>query len=279
MKPNKYLLRIDSPDEKGLVYKITKVLYDYNLNIISNGEYVDNELKHFFMRTEIEGDFNIDELKSDLAEVLPEKARLKLACTSKKQVIILATKEHHCLGDLLIKNAYNDMNIEILAVISNYDSLRPLVEKFNLPYHFINHEGLSREEHEDKIVDIINDYSPEYIVLAKYMRILTPKFVEQFPEKIINIHHSFLPAFIGANPYRQAYTRGVKLIGATAHFVNNDLDDGPIIVQEVIPIDHTYNAISMRQAGREIEKVALAKAINLVFEEKVFVKNNKTIIL
>jgi len=277
MKPNKYLLRIDSPDEKGLVYKITKVLYDYNLNIISNGEYVDNELKHFFMRTEIEGDFNIDELKSDLAEVLPEKARLKLACTSKKQVIILATKEHHCL--LLIKNAYNDMNIEILAVISNYDSLRPLVEKFNLPYHFINHEGLSREEHEDKIVDIINDYSPEYIVLAKYMRILTPKFVEQFPEKIINIHHSFLPAFIGANPYRQAYTRGVKLIGATAHFVNNDLDDGPIIVQEVIPIDHTYNAISMRQAGREIEKVALAKAINLVFEEKVFVKNNKTIIL
>ncbi len=279
MTQKKYLLRIDSPDEKGLVYKITKILFDNNLNIISNGEYVDNELKHFFMRTEIEGDFDVTTLQNEINNVLPEKAKLKLSCTSKKKVVILATKEHHCLGDLLIKNAYNDMNIDILAVIGNYDTLEALVQKFDIPYHHISHENLTREQHETAILQKINEYKPEYIVLAKYMRILTPKFVEQFPEKIINIHHSFLPAFIGANPYRQAYTRGVKLIGATAHFVNNDLDDGPIIIQEIIPVDHTYDANSMRKAGREIEKVALSKALKLVFEEKVFVKNNKTIIL
>lgn len=279
MENKKYVLRIDSPDEKGLIYKITKILYENNLNITCNGEYVDHDLKHFFMRTEIEGIFNQETLENQIKSILPDSAKFKLSCSSKKKVIILATKEHHCLGDLLIKNAYNELNIEILGIIANYDSLKPLADKFNIPFFTISHENITREEHEKLVAEKIQEFSPEYIVLAKYMRILTPYFVSKFSERIINIHHSFLPAFIGANPYKQAHERGVKLIGATSHFVNNDLDDGPIIIQEVIPIDHTYNPQTMRKAGQEIEKAVLAKALKLVFEEKVFLKNNKTIIL
>ncbi|NLK63247.1 MAG: formyltetrahydrofolate deformylase [Fusobacteria bacterium] len=273
------IIRIDSPDEKGLIYKITKILYENNLNIVSNGEYVDNETNHFFMRTEISGDFDNDKIYNEIKSILPENAKIKFSKPEKKRVVLLATKEHHCLGDLLIKNQYNEFNIEILAVISNYSSLKDLVDKFNIPFITISHENLEREDHEKLIIEKIKELNPEYIVLAKYMRILTPTFVSAFPEEIINIHHSFLPAFIGANPYKQAYERGVKLIGATSHFVNNDLDDGPIITQEVISINHTYNAQTMRKAGQEVEKIVLAKALKLVFEERVFLNNNKTIIL
>ena len=130
------------------------------------------------------------------------------------------------------------MNATIKAVVSNYEVLKPLVDKFNIPYHFISHEGLSRVEHEKQILDILKSYTIDYIVLAKYMRILTPEFVKNYQNSIINIHHSFLPAFIGANPYKQAYNRGVKIIGATAHIVNDNLDEGPIISQDIIRVDH-----------------------------------------
>lgn len=273
-----FILTIDTPDESGLIYKITKLISETGLNIISNDEFVDNSDNHFFMRTEIEGLFNKDKLLSDLKEVLPKNSTIKISGQEKKKVVILATKEHHCLGDLLIRNAFNDMNIEILAVISNYDSLKELTEKFNIPFHFVSHENISREEHEIIVLENIKQYSPDYIVLAKYMRILSPWFVSNYQNKIINIHHSFLPAFIGANPYKQAFERGVKIIGATSHFVNNNLDEGPIIVQEVIPIDHSYSADSMRQTGRDAEKLALSKALKLVFEDRVFIRKNKTII-
>jgi formyltetrahydrofolate deformylase len=156
----------------------------------------------------------------------------------------MVTKESHALGDILIRYEAGELDANILAVVSNYDLLEPLVSKFNIPFVTVSHEGLEREAHEKAILEVLNQYKDvDYIVLAKYMRILTPHFVEAYEDKIINIHHSFLPAFIGANPYKQAFERGVKIIGATAHFVNNNLDEGPIIAQEIKHIDHAYSSL------------------------------------
>jgi len=185
----------------------------------------------------------------------------------------------HCLGDLLIKHEAGELDANITAVVSNRESLRNLVEKFNIPFEFISHENLSREEHEVFIIDAIKKYNYELIVLAKYMRILTPNFVQTFPGQVLNIHHSFLPAFIGANPYKQAHSRGVKIIGATSHWVTDDLDEGPIIAQDITIVDHSYSWEDMRDAGRNVEKVVLSKALDLVLKDKVFIYGNKTVIL
>ena len=273
-----HILLIDCPDRKGLIYDITQVLYHYNLNIVSNGEFVDREHDYFFMRAEVQGEMDRERVRDELHMVLPERVRVRLLPERKKDIVILITKEHHCIGDLLLRHEYQDLNANIRAVIGNYDVLQPLVERFGVPFHFISHEGKTREEHDEEMYHTIEPYQPDYLVLAKYMRVLSPGFVERFPNRIINIHHSFLPAFIGANPYRQAYERGVKIIGATAHFVSNNLDEGPIIAQNVIPTNHTLNARDMAQAGRDVEKIVLAQALKLVFQDKVFVSGNKTII-
>ena len=276
---NEYRLLIESVDAKGLVYNISKVLYEYNLNIENNSEYVDNEKDKFFMRTVITGQFEEQKLLSDLKAILATQSTIKLTGKTKKDIVLLATKEMHCLGDLLIKHTSGDLDANITAVISNHDSLRDLVEKFNIPFEFVSHENLSREDHEDLIIDAIKKYDYELIVLAKYMRILTPNFVRTFPQQVLNIHHSFLPAFIGANPYKQAHERGVKIIGATSHWVTDDLDEGPIIAQDITRVDHTYSWQDMRDAGRNVEKVVLSNALDLVLKDKVFIYGNKTVIL
>lgn len=266
-------------DEPGLIAKITNICYKHQLNIIHNNEFVDNTSGHFFMRTELEGNFNDPVLMEDLEFALPKDASKKLVDSSKKKVVILVTKEAHCLGDILIKTFDGTLNIDIAAIVGNYDTLQPLAEKFDIPFRHVSHEGLNRDEHEAKLCEAINEFAPDYLVLAKYMRILNPGFVAQYRHKIINIHHSFLPAFIGAKPYQQAYERGVKIIGATAHFVTDDLDEGPIIKQDVIPVDHNFSAKDMAQAGRDVEKNVLSKALNKVVNDHVFVYGNKTVIL
>ena len=274
-----YRLLIETEDQTGLVYKISKVLYEYNLNIQSNSEYVDNETNKFFMRTVILGEFNSAKLIEEIRGILPLNSDIQLVNKVKKDIVILATKEMHCLGDLLIKYSAGGLDANITAVVSNHDSLRELVEKFDIPFEYITHENLTRESHEKQIIDTVKKYSYELVVLAKYMRILTPFFVSSFPKQIINIHHSFLPAFIGANPYKQAHQRGVKIIGATSHFVTDDLDEGPIIAQDIVRVDHTYSWQDMRKAGRNVEKVVLSNALDLVLDDRVFVFGNKTVIL
>ncbi|WP_104399228.1 formyltetrahydrofolate deformylase [Vibrio penaeicida] len=266
-------------DAPGLISKITNICYKHQLNIIHNNEYVDNSSGHFFMRTELEGYFNDETLLLDLDQALPEGAKRRLIGSDRKKVVILVTKEAHCIGDILMKNYDGSLNIDIAAVVGNYDTLQNLTEKFDIPYHHVSHVDLTREEHEKKMLEVIDSYEADYLVLAKYMRVLTPEFVEKYHHKIINIHHSFLPAFIGAKPYQQAFDRGVKIIGATAHFVTNDLDEGPIIKQDVIPVDHNFSAADMAQAGRDVEKNVLSKAINKVVNDHVFVYGNKTVIL
>ncbi len=273
-----YTLLVDCSDREGLVYHVTSVLYKNKCNIISNGEFVDRGTNHFFMRTVFSGDAKKENIERELKEVLPPDSTIRLSPQTKKDIVILATKEHHCLGDLLLRHHFNELNARILAVVSNHEVLQELTDKFKIPFHFISHEGISRGEHEEKIISIIDDYRPEYIILAKYMRILSRNFVSMHCNKMINIHHSFLPAFIGANPYRRAYDRGVKIIGATAHFVTDDLDEGPIISQSTIPVDHTHSVDDMIKAGRDVEKLVLAQSLKLVFEDRVFVSGNRTII-
>lgn len=276
---SQYRVLIDANDEKGIVYKVSTVFYNHNLNILSNNEFVDKENNKFFMRSVVDGSVDLDELHESLAKVLPKNSSVDVIEPKKKNIIIMATKEIHALGDILIRHEAGELDANILAVISNYDKLESIVSKFDIPYITISHENLDREAHEDKIIESINSYKDvDYIVLAKYMRILTPKFVETYEDKIINIHHSFLPAFIGANPYKQAYERGVKIIGATAHFVNNNLDEGPIIAQEVIHVDHAYSWRDMQSSGRDVEKVVLSRALKLALEDRIFVYSNKTVI-
>jgi formyltetrahydrofolate deformylase len=275
---NTQLLLISCPDEPGLVYKITGVLYHHAANVTSNHEFVDHETGQFFMRTAFTGAERQETILGELAAALPASAIVRLAPQQRRRIVVMATKEPHCLGDLLLRHFSGDLPATIEAVISNYDDLRPLVEPWGIPFHYVSDKDRQRREHEMQVEVIIEQYSPEYIVLAKYMRVLTPLFVQRYQQRIINIHHSFLPAFIGANPYRQAYQRGVKIIGATAHFVNDELDMGPIIVQEVLSVTHSSSARDMAQAGRDVEKIALARAIKLVCEERVFLSGNRTVI-
>jgi formyltetrahydrofolate deformylase len=275
----KKVLLIECPDSKGLIAQITNICYKHQLNIIRNTEYVDPDSGQFFMRTQLEGIFNDKTLMLDLDRALPHGSSRQLVAAGRKKVVILVTKEAHCLGDILMKVYDGSLKLDIAAVVGNHPDLQSLAEKFDIPYHFVSHINLSREQHEAALQQVIDPYQADYLVLAKFMRVLSPAFVAHYKERIINIHHSFLPAFIGANPYHQAHKRGVKIIGATAHFVTDDLDEGPIIKQLVTPVDHTYSAMDMVKAGRDVEKNVLSKALQLVLEDRVFVHGNKTVIL
>lgn len=276
---NQYRVLIQAPDSTGLIYLAAKVFYENNLNIITNHEFVDNEQNLFFMRSVVSGDIDAKRLNDLLLAALPSSVQITIKLARKKNIVIMATKEAHVLGDLLIRYHEGQLDANIVGIISNYNSLRSLCEHFGIPYYHISTENISREDHEAKVLSTLQMFeSLDYIVLAKYMRILTPQFTEQYQNKILNIHHSFLPAFIGANPYKQAFERGVKIIGATAHFVNENLDEGPIIEQDIIHIDHSYDWVEMQQAGRDVEKIVLARALKLVLEDKVFVYGNKTVI-
>lgn len=276
---SQYRVLIDADDEKGLVHKVSTIFYNNDLNILSNSEFVDKENNKFFMRSVVDGDIDLDKLKQLIVKTLPTSANIEVIEPKKKNIVIMATKEMHALGDILIRHEANELEANILAVISNYSDLESFVGKFGIPFITISHVNLDRDEHESRILECLAEFKDiDYIVLAKYMRILTPRFVEAYENKIINIHHSFLPAFIGSNPYKQAYERGVKIIGATSHFVNNNLDEGPIIAQEVIHVDHAYSWRDMQRSGKDVEKVVLSRAIKLALEDRIFVFANKTVI-
>ncbi len=275
---DKHILLISCTDELGLISKISSVVSTLGLNIIIMREFVEEESNIFFMRMELSGTLDSNLLFSNLALNVPADAAIEINPKQKKDLVVYATKEYHCLGDLLSRHHFGELQANIKAVIANHEDLREYTEKFNVPFHLISHENRSKEEFESELLNQTQLYLPDFIVLAKFMRILSPEFVSSFENRIINIHHSFLPAFIGANPYKKAFERGVKLIGATAHIVNNNLDEGPIITQRVIPVDHTFNTKSMIQAGREVERSVLFEALKLVLEDRVFVSGNKTII-
>ncbi|WGL16413.1 formyltetrahydrofolate deformylase [Microbulbifer bruguierae] len=274
----KKILLTDCPDAKGLIAKITNICYKHQLNVTKNDEFVDRAQGRFFMRTALEGNFNDTTLLEDLDLALPTGAVRKLVASGRKRVVLMVTKESHCLGDILMKCYSGALDVEIAAVIGNHNNLQSLVEKFDIPFYWLPAEDLERTQHEEQVAELVDSFQPDYLILAKYMRVLTPEFVAHYKNRIINIHHSFLPAFIGAKPYQQAFERGVKIIGATAHFVTDDLDEGPIIEQDVIHVDHGYSAESMASAGRDVEKQVLSRALQLVLEERVFIHGNRTVV-
>jgi len=273
------LLLVDCVDRPGLVHEITGVLFRHGANIVTNHEFVDRDERRFFMRTEFVGtSASVTDMIRQLHGALPAGATARVSTAGAHRVVILVTREHHCLGELLLRHAYGDLGASLQAVMGNHQTLAPLTERFGVPFHYVPHVGLSREDHEAGILRLLEPYQPDYLVLAKYMRILSPGFVNRYQNRIVNIHHSFLPAFVGPHPYRQAFERGVKIIGATAHFVTERLDEGPIIAQAVVPVDHSHRPEEMAHAGRDVEKLVLAKALKLLFEERIFLSGNRTIV-
>ena len=271
-------LLVDCADRRGLVHHITGVLFRAGCNVLVNHEYADAETDRFFMRTEFVGEIPGDQIVQEVAALLPADAQIRLTQPGNKRLAVLASKEHHCLADILIRCAFGELDAAVAAVVSNHRQLEPLVAKFGVPFHYCGHEGIARDEHEQRMAALLESIRPDFVVLAKYMRILSADFVGRYPHRMINIHHSFLPAFVGARPYHQAFQRGVKVIGATAHFVTAELDQGPIIVQQVIPVDHSHSAHELARAGRDVEQMALARGLRLVLEDRVFLNGNRTVI-
>jgi len=277
MEPTLILIRC--LDRTGLVALIAQVLASHHLNIDTMREFVDTNAGLFFARITCSGRASDGSLlRQELLEQLPGQAEVTVNPPMPKKLAVLVTKEYHCLGDILINHHFRSKETEVCCVIGNHEDLQSFSEGFGVPFHCVPHEGKPREAFEQEILNILESYQPDYLVLAKFMRILSPEFIERYPQRIINIHHSFLPAFAGARPYRQAFVRGVKLIGATAHFVTAKLDDGPIITQQSIKIDHTYSVMQMVEAGREVEKTVLNRALELITHDQVFISGNKTIV-
>ncbi len=276
--PINMVIVIQCKDQVGLVASITGVLMQDGINIISMREFVDTNSNRFFVRLETAGNGNAVDTEGKLKSVLPDDAVIIVNPLPDKKIVVLVTREYHCLSDILIRHYFHNLGAAVQAVIGNHATLEALCTKFEVPFHYVPHDGISKEAFEQHLAGVIEQYNTDYLVLAKFMRILSPQFVSRFGGRIINIHHSFLPAFIGANPYRQAYERGVKMIGATAHFVTNDLDEGPIIAQQIIPVNHAFTAADMVKAGREIETAVLTKALQLVLEDRVLVYKNKTVV-
>ncbi|WP_428330138.1 formyltetrahydrofolate deformylase [Mucilaginibacter sp.] len=272
------IIVIQCKDQVGLVAAISAILAKHHLNIVNMREHVDSTEGLFFMRLDIEDGHDEAKIEKQFRNLLPEGALISINPNPAKKVIVMVTKEYHCLSDILIRNYYSTLGATVQCVIGNHTILQDICNRFDIPFYFISHLEKSKDEFEAQVADVVEQYAPDYIVLAKFMRILSPMLVAKFPMRIVNIHHSFLPAFIGANPYRQAFERGVKLIGATAHFVSNELDEGPIIAQQIIPVNHSFTAADMVRSGKEIETSVLAKALKLVFEDRVFVYKNKTVI-
>lgn len=281
---NRGRLLVACLDQPGIVASISSFLQKQGANIVQSDQYTtDPEGGMFFMRIEFDWSSkndHFDQIKERFVEIASEFKfdwRMERA-TRKKKMVIFVSKENHCLLELLWKWKAGELHVDIPLVISNHPDQKEEVEGYGIPFVHIPVEKGRKQEAERKAIDLIKEHDADFVVLARYMQILSPTFVQEFPKKIINIHHSFLPAFIGANPYAKAFERGVKLIGATAHYVTDDLDEGPIIEQDIMRVNHRYSSAELKVAGRNVERIALARAVNWHHEDRVIIHGNKTIV-
>lgn len=283
-KENIGRLLVKCPNKPGIVAALSKFLFDHGADIIESSQYSsDDESNMFYIRFEyycedlrkkrlqMEDDFSplAEEFKMDFDFTYNEK---------RKRSAIFVSKEVHCLLELLWEWQSGDLDTDIPLVISNHENAREIVEPLGIPFYYIPANKDIREQVEREQIQLMEKYNIDVLILARYMQILTPNFVKHFPNKIINIHHSFLPAFIGARPYERAYERGVKLIGATSHYVTNDLDEGPIIEQDIERVDHRDNIASLKKIGQQVERRVLARAVKWHLQDRIIVKDNKTIV-
>lgn len=278
-----FRLVISCPDQVGIVAKVSAFLAQYNGTIVEANHHADQENNHFFMRNEILADqFPLD-IKTFKDAFQPIADSMNMTwwisdSAEKKKVVLMASKESHCLADILNRWHAGDLECDIPCVISNHEDLRSMVEWHNIPFYHVPVNKEDKQPHFDEVTRLIQEHNADTVVLARYMQILPPAVCEQWQHQIINIHHSFLPSFVGAKPYHQAANRGVKLIGATSHFVTQDLDAGPIIDQDVVRITHRDQVPDMVRMGKDVEKTVLARALRWHIEDRVIVFDNKTVV-
>jgi formyltetrahydrofolate deformylase len=281
---NRGRLLVSCPDQPGIVSAISQILFSFQANIIESSQYSTNpEGGVFFIRIE----FECPDLKEKAKDMEGQFAAIAETFSMEwnlmhvyhvKKAAIFVSKELHCLLELLWEWQSGDLMADIALVISNHEEARDVVEGLNIPFYYIPANKDIREQVEAKQLELLQEHEIDLVILARYMQILTPKFVAANPKKIINIHHSFLPAFIGARPYERAHARGVKLIGATSHYVTNDLDEGPIIEQDIARVDHHDDVDNLKKIGRRVERSVLARAVKWHIEDRIIVHQNKTIV-
>jgi len=278
-----YILKINCRDQPGIVAAVSGALFNHHCNIEESGQYHDPLSGHFFMRIVFsceERQHKLD-FEQDFADIAQQYA-MKWSIHNmgrKMKTLILTSHVEHCLNDLLFRMHSGSLNIDVSAVASNHEISRRLSEHYDVPFHHLPVTKETKAQQESEIAKLIEETQSELIILARYMQILSPELCEKYEGRIINIHHSFLPGFKGAKPYHQAYERGVKLVGATAHFVTSDLDEGPIIAQHITPVTHADTPKMLQSMGRDNEALTLSKAVKLYTEHRIFLHQGRTIIL
>ncbi|WP_066220826.1 formyltetrahydrofolate deformylase [Formosa haliotis] len=281
---NKITLMMHCNDQPGIIASVSNFIAQNGGNIVYIDQHVDREQNIFFMRLESEFEkdiLDLDALKEAFKNTLVKQFVMKWRIYTsevKPRMALFVSKYDHCLYDILGRYNSGELNAEIPFILSNHLDLKPIADSFNIPFYHVPVTKDTKAEAEAKQLEILKKYKIDFIVLARYMQIISPKLISEYPNKIINIHHSFLPAFVGAKPYHSAYKRGVKIIGATSHYVTEDLDAGPIIEQDVARVSHTHAIEDLIAKGRDLEKIVLATAIKLHINRKVMVFNNKTLI-
>jgi formyltetrahydrofolate deformylase len=276
-------LLVSCPDRRGLVAALAQMLYGHGANILESAHHIDAEAGHFFQRIR----FDLSELHTDrvgleagvreVAERFAMRWQLRLA-SEPKRVAIFVSKFDHCLWDLLLRHRAGEMPCEMALVVSNHPDLEPVARQFGIPYHVFPITAETKRGQEEKELALLAERRVDLVVMARYMQVLSNEFVERMPGRIINIHHSFLPAFMGGKPYHQAHARGVKLIGATAHYATTDLDEGPIIEQDVMRVFHRDSVEDLVRKGRDVEKTVLARAVRWHLEDRILVYGNRTVV-
>ncbi len=278
----KITLQIHCNDQPGIIAAVTSFIANNSGNIVYIDQHVDSEQNIFFMRLESEfTSFSITTFKANFKSVLVKKFNMKWRvydAEDQPKMAVFVSKYEHCLYDILGRYSSGELNVKIPFIISNHNDLKPIAERFNIPFYHIPVTKATKAEAEIQQLQLCEKYAIDFIVLARYMQIVSSKIINKFPNKIINIHHSFLPAFVGAKPYHSAYKRGVKIIGATSHYVTEALDAGPIIEQDVARVSHTHAIKDLIAKGRDLEKIVLSTAIKQHIGRKVMVFNNKTVI-
>ena len=276
-------LLIACPDARGIVAAVAGFLAEHGGNLLHSDQHTDAEHGEFFMRVEFEL-AGCDLTRETFDRVWgPVADRFRMSWQVRfsddvKRMAVLVGKEAHCLQDLLWRQQSGELRVETPLIVSNHDALRPVAEHGGIAFHHCAIERDGKEAQEREVKGLLEAADVDFVVLARYMQILTPGFLAGYESRIINIHHSFLPAFAGGDPYRQAYDRGVKIIGATSHYVTADLDEGPIIAQEVIDVDHSHAIADLRRKGRDLERIVLARAVRLQVEDRILVSKNKTVV-
>lgn len=278
------ILLLHCPDKQGLLALVTEFINTNNGNILYLDQHVDREEQLFYMRVEWELDnFNIPKNKiADFFDTLfARKYQMEFNLyfsEEKPRMAIFVSKMSHCLFDLLARYTAGEWNVDIPIIISNHPDMKPVAEGFGIDYHYFPITKENKADQEDKELALLKENNVNFIVLARYMQIISDDFISHYPNKIINIHHSFLPAFVGAKPYHAAHERGVKIIGATSHYVTPELDAGPIIKQDIARISHKDTINNLIAKGRDLEKIVLSKAVNKHIERKILVYNNRTVV-